>query len=225
MRTTIPILAVLWLAASSAGAQAPAAAPEPQQDRGTESPAVLERPHPDQGYYFTAGLHLANVNVLDGGDWVSGLSGYAMSFRIGQSLRRFFDLGFRVDDGSVIPGDRSGIMGSFGLDATLRPSGPWLFRLGGGMGGADLSSAPDSDDDAGTFGAIAALEVGYNLHPFYDQGDSGSFTLTPILRMTSVQPFTDDSAYWAMIGIELTWWTGLPKHQLDLTLEEAFPER
>jgi hypothetical protein len=39
----------------------------------------------------------------------------------------------------------------------------------------------------------------------------------------AVQPFAKDAAYWTTAGFELAFWTGLPKHKLDMRLEDAFP--
>lgn len=207
-----------------AAADAPSTSAASGTARDFSGRAILERPAPDQGYYFIAGLHGALVHVVDDGRAISSLPGYSLTFRIGQSITSYFDLGFRLDVATIAASDRDGFMTDFGLDATLRPSGRWLFRLGGGMGGGKLSAAPDSDDKASNFGAVLAFEAGYQLFPFYSRGESGGVGFTPLLRMTSVQPGTDDAHYWLMLGIDVTWWTGLPKNQLDLTLEEAFPE-
>ena len=198
-------------------------AQEADQPEAPEA-APLEAPAPDQGYYVSLGVHFARLATLDDGEWVKGLNAAQGTLRLGQSLTPWFDLGLRIDYGRLLFEDRGGQLASLGLDVGLRPGGAWLLRLGVGMGAAGVGAAANSENDAGTFGALLALELGYSFFPFYEAGESGAFTITPILRLNSAQLGRDNAAYWASLGIEITLWMGRPRNQLKLSLEEAFPQ-
>lgn len=194
-----------------------------QTDVREDAEVALERPTADQGYYLSLGAHVGELAMFEDGDSKPGALGYALTLRLGQALTPYFDLGLRFDYGSLAFDDRGGTFGGVGLDAGLRPHGPWLLRFGVGLAANSLGAPVNSDDDASAFGAVAALELGYSIFPTYESGSSGSWALTPILRLVSIELATSDAAYWVMLGIEITRWTGLPRNQLDLTLEQAFP--
>jgi hypothetical protein len=186
-------------------------------------PALLERPAAAQGYYFSLGLSGGAVTVEDDGETLSPLGGYAGSLHIGQEILRWTDLGIVLELGSVSSDQRTGSLFSFGIEWTLRPVGDAFVRLGCGIGVNGLSAAKNSDNDADAFGGVAAITLGYAWFPFREARDSGGFSISPVLRVVAVQPLAEDAAYWTTAGFEVSFWTGLPKRQLDLPLEDAFP--
>jgi hypothetical protein len=185
--------------------------------------ALLEPPAAAQGYYFSLGVHGGMLTVVDDGDSLNPLGGYAGSLHIGQEVLRWMDLGIVLELGSVISNQRTGSLFSFGIEWTLRPVAEVFVRLGGGLGVNALSAAKSSDDDADTFGGIAAITLGYAWFPFREARESGGFSISPVIRVIAVQPLAQDAAYWTTAGFEVAFWTGLPQRQLDLPLEDAFP--
>lgn len=194
--------------------------------RAQELPqAILEPPAASQGYYFSLGLHGGVLTVEDKGDTLKSLGGYAAALHIGQEVLRWMDLGIAIELGSVVSDERTGSLASLGIEWTLRPVGEAFVRLGCGFGVNQLSAPKNSDNDASAFGGIAAVTLGYAWFPFRELRDSGGFSLSPVLRLMTVQPFAEDAAYWAMAGFEVSFWTGLPQRQLELPLDEAFPAK
>jgi hypothetical protein len=217
------VLAIASSALAQAQAQAQAQ-PQAQTQANDEppAPALLERPAPMQGYYYSLGLHGGTMRARDEGRGIPPLSGMSLAFHLGQSVTTWMDLGLAVDLGFVLGSERTGTLGSFGIDWTLRPIKTLFFRVSPAIGVNQLSAVKNSDNSANIFGAALGLTVGYAWFPFYRPKESGGFALSPIVRLSSVQAFTDSAAYWVLGGLEITWWTGLPKRQLDLPLKDVY---
>jgi hypothetical protein len=196
----------------------------PKQGNDATRP-LLEVPRPAQGYYFSLGLHGAMANVRDDGDFVAPRGGFSGALHLGQSVTTWMDLGVALEVGALPFGNRTGLLASFGMDWTLHPWRESFARLGAGMGVSRLSAAPNSDNRASSFGSVLGLTLGYAWFPFAEPRQSGGFALSPVLRVSAVQAFGEDAAFWTMIGFEVTRWTGLPQRQLDLPLEHAFPPK
>jgi hypothetical protein len=209
--------ACICLAVCGLASAAPLRA-EPEQQR-----PLLEAPRHDQGYYYALGVHGGMANVRDDGAFIDPLGGFSAALHLGQSVNTWTDLGLALELGFVPAGERTGSMYSFGIDWTLRPLGDAFARLSTAIGVSRVSAAADSDDTASAFGSVLGVTLGYAWFPWAAPRQSGGFAVTPVLRISTVQPFTDDAAFWTMVGFEITRWTGLPREQLDLSLDEAFP--
>jgi hypothetical protein len=190
---------------------------------GDLPPALLEPPAAAQGYYLSLGLHGGVLTAKDDGDTLTPLGGYAGALHIGQEVRPWMDLGLALEFGSVSSDQRTGWMGSLGMEWTLRPVAKTFVRLGCGIGISRLSAAENSDNKANASGGVAAITLGYAWFPFRGLRESGGFAISPVIRVMAVQPFAKDAAYWTTAGFEVAFWTGLPQRQLDLPLEDAFP--
>lgn len=195
-----------------------------QEEAAEEKEVILERPGPDQGYYLTAGLNFATSNVVDEGDSLPTLLGWGLTIHVGQSVVSWMDLGLVIDivrtSGDL---ERSSSLNGLGFEWSIRPYEPLIFRLGASFGIANTTAPTNSDNDGFAFGALVGVTAGYSFFPTHDPGETGSFAITPTVSFKGVQPFSSDSAYVTMVGVEFTWWSGLPNRMLDLSLEEAFP--
>jgi hypothetical protein len=190
---------------------------------GDLPPALLEPPAAAQGYYLSLGLQGGLLTVADDGDVLKPLGGLAAALHVGQQVLRWMDLGIVLELGSVISDQRTGTVASLGMEWTVRPAERTFVRLGGGIGVSQLSAPRNSDNDADAFGAVAAITVGHSWFPFRGARQSGGLAISPVIRLMAVQPFAQDAAYWTTAGFEVGFWTGLPRRQLDLPLEDAFP--
>jgi hypothetical protein len=190
---------------------------------GDLPPALLEPPAAAQGYYLSLGLQGGLLTVTDDGNTSKPLGGFAGALHVGQEVLRWMDLGIVLELGAVISDQRTGTLGSLGVEWTVRPAERTFVRLGGGIGVSQLSAPRNSDNDAEAFGAVAAITVGHSWFPFREARQSGGLSISPVIRLMAVQPFAEDAAYWTTAGFEVGFWTGLPKRQLDLPLEDAFP--
>lgn len=187
-----------------------------------KAPTLLERPAPMQGYYLTVGLQGGLLYARDEGKSQQSLGGASLSLHLGQAVTTWMDLGVVLELGSVVAGDRSGGLVSFGFDWTIRPVRTLFFRVSPAIGFNQLSAVARSDNTANTFGTVVGLTMGYALFPFYKPKQSGGFAVSPVVHFSAVQPFNDSAAYWMLAGLEINWWSGLPREQLDVPLQEVF---
>lgn len=187
----------------------------------TADAQVLEPPRGRQGYYLSFGYHLAlNKNWEDGRDW-GVWGGNDISIRAGQLITRRFGLGLKIHFGGTKGEGQQA--GTFGLSV----EGQWeLVRhlsVRGGTG-LDVVSIATVGGDAGetlrgTVGAGYFLGLGYDW--FFTNRLTGGWSVTPVIEARLI-PGTTTTAFLGMVGVEISYWTGLPRNQLDLPPAEAF---
>jgi hypothetical protein len=189
---------------------------------GTTRPAraqALEPPRPRQGYYLAIGPHFAlNKNWEDGRDW-SVWTGYDLTFRVGQMVTRRFGLGLQIHFGGA--GGQGQQAGLFGLAV----EGQWelarhlAVRGGVGLDTVSIATVGGGDDSArGTVGSGYLLGLSYDW--FFTRRSTGGWALTPVAQARLVPGNT--YALVGTVGVEISFWTGLPRNQLDLPPAEAF---
>jgi hypothetical protein len=187
----------------------------------TAAADLLETPRPRQGYYVAGGLFGAVSYAREDGETSDALNGFAMGVRLGQLLTPRFGMGFYFDAGGAGgPNDESAALVSFGLGAQLELARNLALTGSVGLGIVSLSS-PDDDPDEGARGVVGgAYSLGLAYDWFPSPCDSGGVAITPTVQLRAVPGDTD--AFAAYLGVEVTWWTGLPRNQLDLDAKEAF---
>jgi hypothetical protein len=208
MRLTIALLSLVFLVASARAAQA-------------QSSSLLEPPRPRQGYYMGAGLLAGAAQNWDDGDGLGVGFGNVLSLRLGQLITRRFGLGFQLDSGGSKSKHVQSTIFDLGLEAHWELF-PNVVTYGGiGLGVASIKD--DRDIDAGlrgAFGTAYSLGVSYDWFPGKGRL-SGGFSLSPKL-MARFIPGDDIKAFVGLLGLELAYWTGLPKNQLELTGADAY---
>ena len=192
---------------------------------GTARPAraqALEPPRPRQGYYVALGPQFALSKTWeDGRDW-GVWAGYDVTLRVGQMVTRRFGLGLQIHYGGTRgQGQKTGLSG-------LSAEGQWelarhlAVRGGVGLDAVSIATADGGDDSArGTVGAGYFLGLGYDW--FFTRRSTGGWALTPVAQARFVPG--DTHALVGTVGVELSYWTGLPRNQLDLPPSEAFTPR
>jgi hypothetical protein len=189
---------------------------------GTARPTraqALEPPRPRQGYYLAFGPHFAlNKNWEDGRDW-GVWTGYDITFRFGQMVTRRFGLGLQVHSGGA--GGQGQQAGLFGLSV----EGQWelarnlAVRGGVGLDTVSIATVGGGDDSArGTVGSGYFLGLSYDWS--FTRRQTGGWALTPVAQARFIPG--DTQGLVGTIGVEITYWTGLPRNQLDLPPSEAF---
>jgi hypothetical protein len=189
---------------------------------GTARPVraqALELPRARQGYYVALGPHFAlNQNWENRRDW-GVWSGYDVTFRVGQLLTRRFGLGLQLHYGGAGgEGQRAGLFG-------LTVEGQWeiarhlAVRGGVGVDSVAIATVGATGEAArGTVGAGYLLGLNYDW--FLTRRMTGGWAMTPTVQVRLIPGKTD--AFVGTVGVELTYWTGLPRNQLDLPASEAF---
>lgn len=200
-----------------------AATPEPAATTPAPPPEVtLEPPRPSQGHYV--GLMLAGVTAMawdDDRGYRAPSFGVVGNLRLGQSVTRWLDLGIVFSFGQTF-GDpaRSLKYGGLRVQAQLYPVSRVFVRTGFGFLSA---KGQDPNDDAfvrRSFGSV--LELGIGAHLFLsDRNESGGWVLSPVFS-AEVGPDPGLTTLTLALGLELSWWSGLRRDQLDLPIDRAY---
>ncbi|HEY4188573.1 MAG TPA: hypothetical protein VGP07_26115 [Polyangia bacterium] len=180
----------------------------------------IEPPREHQGYYVGFGYHVTPVKVWEDNYSYGVWRGSEFSLRFGQLVTRRFGLGLQFHFGAA-KGDGQ-TASTFGMEL----EGQWEIvrnlTLHAGSGVDTFSIRADSGKNQslrGTAGAGYVLGLGYSW--FFTHRLTGGWAATPRIEARFV-PGTTASAFVGSIGIELCWWSGLPRNQLELPPSEAF---
>lgn len=191
---------------------------------GAAGAQTLELPRSRQGYYLAFGGYGVGTQVWQDGERFALAGGRGSAFRMGQMLTRRLGLGLAFDFGSTQREARTALLGGIALE------GQWeLARNLAARGGVGLSVVvtEDRDDpDAGQGGGVGAgyfVGIGYDWFPWKSRL-TGGFAITPVAQVRYT-PADSTRALTALVGVELTWWTGLPRNQLELPEADAYDKR
>jgi hypothetical protein len=182
----------------------------------------LAPPSPHQGYYLSLGVYaVGDINRDSDRGWYGPWPGVGGSVRMGEALTDWIDLGLGIGINAAIEERWVATIGHVALEAQLRPRQELFFRLSAGFGFADFTRRKHGiDKPLGRIGGSYGVAVGWDFFPAYD-GGSGGFAVTPVVWFEA-GPSDTFSTLSAGVGIEISWWTGRPRSQLELPLEEAF---
>ena len=198
---------------AQAGGADPADAPED---------SILEKPEPSQGHYIGLGIYGVAAAAFDEDRGLRRPTvGNGLSLRLGQSVTSWLDLGM-VADGAYTGGDEADRFGygSVRVQSQVYPLQRWFLRGGFGPFFAGGTDPEDSDSARGTYGTVYELGVGTNIF-LSDADESGGGVLTPVLT-NEIGPNPEFVTYAIALGVEISWWSGLSRDQLDLPIDEAY---
>lgn len=181
---------------------------------------LLEKPRDRQGYYLALGLRSTVLYSQENGDSLGPWNGFTTRFGLGQMVTDRFGAGLSIDFGGASGDGQNAAMFGLGLagQAELIPN----LAINASVGLGVVSLDDPADENEGTRGAVGAaytLGISYDWFPW--SGGSGGFSVTPSLEFRAV-PSTEVDAFIALIGVNFSYWTGLPKNQLDLPPDKAF---
>lgn len=200
-----------WLPSALAIVMAPAVAQA--QD--------LEPPRHRQGYYVSVGGYSALNYNREKGDGLGVWSGGAGSLRLGQLITRRLGLGLAIESGGTSGKGQNASLFGLGVEGHVAIVDNLALQAGAGIGVVSLSDPSEKDAELrGTFGTWWALGIGYDWFPFKSR-QTGGFSVRPTVQLRFVPGETVDSGV-AFLGVELGYWTGLPRNQLDLPAGEAW---
>jgi hypothetical protein len=181
---------------------------------------TLETPRRRQGYYVTLGLALAYDHNWQDGVSQGTLGGSLLSLRLGQLVTRRFGLGLRLDSGGAAKGPRKAQMGGLAVEAQWELVNNLAVHGTAGLGVVSLTD--DRDDDGKLHGvAGAGYTVWLSYDKFFGQRRTGGWALAPMAGVRLV-PSTTATALVGLIGLDFSWWSGLPREQLLLPPNEAW---
>jgi hypothetical protein len=210
----VPARLRLWTTAAALLAPALLAAPAAAQQ--------LEPPRPRQGYYISLGAFALVTDTREKGAWLGPWAGGGGAVRFGQLVTRRFGLGMTLELGRAGGDGQTATITGFGPEASFAVAGNLALRGGVGLGLIHLHDPADLFESStrGVTGARFALGASRDI--FLTRGNrSGGLALTPSVQLRLV-PGGDTHALVATVGVEVTYWTGLPRNQLELPPGEAW---
>jgi hypothetical protein len=187
----------------------------------TAAAQLLEPPRARQGYYLGASLMSGAARNWSKGDSLGTWRGSAMNLRFGQLLTRRFGLGLQLSFGGSADGPERAAAFGLGLESHLELARNFAAHAGIGLGVLQLTDDREPDEPLrGTVGAEYNVGLSYAWYPLRGRA-SGGFSITPLVQ-TRFLPGTSAAGLTFLLGVELGWWTGLPRNQLELPEGEAY---
>jgi hypothetical protein len=182
---------------------------------------TLEAPRGRQGYYLGVG-GLGAVNRTWEDDRANSLSlGGVGTLRLGQMVTRRLGFGLQIDMGSSSGDGQRATLGGLSMAAQWELATNLAVHGGAGIGFFSLDDTRITDDDTrGGGGAYYLLGISYDWFP-RRQRLTGGWSLGPTVQLRLL-PGDGITAGALFAGIDLLYWSGLPRHQLDLPPGQAY---
>lgn len=186
---------------------------------------TLETPKARQGYYISVGaLGVINLNYENTygvtGPWI----GPGFEVHIGQAVTNWIDIGVGFGSAWTYWSNYRTLVGHLSMEAQLRPVDLLFIRLGVGFGFTDVTRLKTGQREIiGRVGGTYTIAMGYDFFMGRKPNSrkSGGWAISPYAGV-QFGPSNPTSSYMGIIGVSISWWSGLNKNQLDLTAEEAY---
>ena len=185
----------------------------------------VEPPRQRQGYYMSLGIYAAATQSYEKGNTLGPWAGYGTALRIGQLVTRRFSLGLGIETLATKGDGQTATASALAIEAGFALVGNLAVRGNVGVGFLQLKNPNDPTESStrGAGGSWFGLGIAYDK--FVGQKHlTGGLALTPVLEARFV-PGTDTKGFIAFLGVDLTYWTGLPLNQLALPPSEAWRAR
>ena len=173
------------------------------------------RPASRQGYYLSAAFLAGASHTWEDDDSLGTWRGSSFNLRLGQLLTPRFGLGLQIRLRRRPP-TAPRLASTFGLGLETHYELVRNLAAHASIGLGVLQLTDDRDPDAGLRGTVGAeyvLGLSYAWYPFSGR-PSGGFSVTPTAQ-TRFIPGDSATGLTILLGVELAWWTGLPRNQLQ----------
>ena len=184
---------------------------------------LLSDPDPMQGYYFGIGAIGAGSLVYnDDTRWLSPFFGPGGSLHIGQGITDNLAMGINAAASFELNADRTLLVGQLGIELKWRFRGDFFMRPALGFGFSDPTRRRSGLEELrpGVAGSYS-VALGYDHFFTTFTHGSGGVALSPVVFINAKNGTGMTEMQWG-IGVEITAWTGLPKNQLSLPMDEAY---
>ena len=211
------LLAGAALLAAVIGQARPAAAEDPGLG------VTLEPPRRRQGYYLGFGFGTGAAQTWDDGERLDAGPGSKFALRMGQLLTQRFGLGLAIETGGASIKKDKTTVGFFGMAVEGQAVLATNLALHGTVGFGVIEIKSDEGPDKklrGSYGTQYGLGLSYDWFPRVNDS-SGGLAITPTFDVRFL-PESSATSVAGFLGVELGWWTGLPKNQLELPDNEAY---
>ena len=180
-----------------------------------------EPPAPRQGYYLSAGLYNAATLTRERGQSLGPWVGLAGALRVGQIITEHFGLGLSFEGGRSYGQGQTATITAFSLESSWFFARHWAARAGVGVGFLHLQnpSVINEPSTRGPAGSWCSAGASYEWFLSPPRG-SGGLSLSPTVQARFV-PGNGTTGMSVYLGVEGTFWTGLPREQLALPVTGA----
>ena len=179
---------------------------------------TLEQPRARQGYWIGLGSVGVASYLTEEGKNRGVYTGYGFTFRVGQLLTERLGLGLLVEVGSIKKGSDKGMVGGLTLEGSATLWRGLSAHTGLGLGFVDLTDQSSQDKSLrGGAGSYFLLGASYDFFP-WRRRLTGGWALPPTVDFR-VMPDGNIHAYTMFAGLQVVWWSGLPRQMLSLPEE------
>ena len=179
---------------------------------------TLEQPRARQGYWIGLGSVGVDSYLTEEGKNRGVYTGYGFTFRVGQLLTERLGLGLLVEIGTLKKGSDKGMVGGLTLEGSATLWRGLSAHTGMGLGFVDLTDQSSQDKSLrGGAGSYFLLGASYDFFP-WRRRLTGGWALTPTVDFR-VMPDGNIHAYTMFAGLQVVWWSGLPRQMLILPEE------
>ena len=179
---------------------------------------TLEQPRARQGYWIGLGSVGVASYLTEEGKNRGVYNGYGFTFRVGQLLTERLGLGLLVEIGTLKKGSDKGMVGGLTLEGSATLWRGLSAHTGMGLGFVDLTDQSSQDKSLrGGAGSYFLLGTSYDFFP-WRRRLTGGWALTPTVDFR-VMPDGNIHAYTMFAGLQVVWWSGLPRQMLILPEE------
>jgi hypothetical protein len=147
--------------------------------------------------------------------------GFGFSLRWGEAVTSWLDLGLAAAMASTTgEPEHAYTFGRFGPLTQLYVSHRWFIQAGFGVSAASGADPEDLAAKRRRYGEVYVTGLGTHLY-LTSAARSGGWLLSPVLSY-EIGPdrHLTTTALW--LGLEVSWWSGLPRSQLELPIEQAY---
>jgi hypothetical protein len=179
---------------------------------------TLEQPRARQGYWIGVGSVGVASYLTEEGKNRGVYTGYGFTFRVGQLLTERLGLGLLVEVGSIKNGSDQGMIGGLTLEGSATVWRGLSAHTGLGLGFVDVTDQSSQDKSLrGGAGSYFLAGASYDFFP-WRRRLTGGWAVTPTVDFR-VMPDGNIHAYTMFAGLQVVWWSGLPRQMLILPEE------
>ncbi|MGB8293935.1 MAG: hypothetical protein WCG85_00760 [Polyangia bacterium] len=179
---------------------------------------TLETPRARQGYWIGVGLIDVASHLNEEGKNRGFYTGSGFTFRVGQLLTERLGLGLLVEYGGIKKGSDQGSVGGLTLEGSATVWRGLSVHTGTGIGFVMVTDQSSLDKSLrGGGGSYFLGGASYDFFPWRKRL-TGGWAVTPTVDFRAM-PDGNIHAYSFFMGVQVLWWSGLPRQMLFLPEE------
>jgi hypothetical protein len=179
---------------------------------------TLELPRARQGYWIGVGFVEPVSHLNEEGKNRGFYTGQGVSFRIGELLTQRLGLGLLVEYSGLKKGSDQGRVGGLTLEGSATLWRGLSAHTGLGVGFVYVTDQNSQDKSLrGGGGSYFLAGASYDFFPWRKRL-TGGWAITPTVDFRAM-PDGNIHAYTMFAGLQVVWWSGLPRQMLSLPEE------